>query len=319
MKTFVKLLLAAIGLGTVGYLVKREYDKNKKQQQEIEKEFEKELEESGIDRDSYEMEIDPEVDEDNLSKKVYLSLITSPVDIRNINVHSFIEVNDAENVIHLRTGFDEKGKSVFDFLLEIPDTIGDYKKPQIGDFIKYFRSDVKSELEKMTSLEVRTNLEGYYMVMYLDESGEELCTSVRIPKEHYESFVGGKSKDGLTNYIEKLDNDAAFRKSIKLDDPRFNNTRYIIVDTVLLFKLSMPRRSSTCPYGLTVKAVRDILKYMINEEKLCVPGQRECVPYPYIMVNAEDEGGYWSISHYYSYNKNKGIFIDWYDYSDVKL
>lgn len=318
MKTFVKILLAGIGLGVAGFLVKREYDKSKKQVEKEEQQLKEELEEVSISPEIYEKEIVQEEDEDNLAKQVYLSLRFDPkIDIDDINVSKFILEDDSETVIHLRNGSDVRGNTTFDFLFEIPGTEGDFARPNIPDYIRYFAGEVKNTLAKMTGFDVRTNLEGYYMVTYQEGSDREdtKCISVRIPKEDHEDWADEKN-DGLANYVNNLEENPEKLKNIKIEDSRLIGKSYKIVDTVLLFKLSLPRKSSTRLEGLTVKSVRDILKYMTNNERLYVSrkGSNKTIAYPHIMVNAVDDFGVWSVSHYYEYRSGVGVVTDWYTY-----
>lgn len=319
MKSFVKILLAGIGIGVAGFLIKREYDKSKKQVKEEKEQLERELEEVSINPDLYEKEIIRENEDDNLAKKTYLSLRFDPkIDLDNIEVSKFILEDNSENVIHLRNSSDNKGDTTFDFLFEIPGTEGDYRRPNIPDYLKYFSGTVKETLKGLTGFDVRTNLEGYYMVTYLEEGNtddEAKCISVKIPKEDHEAWADERN-DGLANYVKYIEDNPDYLKTIEITDFRLEGKQFKIADVILLFKLSLPRKSSTRNQGLTVKSVRNILKYMTDGEKLFVSrkGSNSKVEYPYIMVNTEDEYGIWSVAHYYEYHEGVGIRVDWYTY-----
>ena len=320
MKTFVKLLLAAAGLGVVGFVVKREYDKAKKQQKQEEIKFEEELKEIGISRDCYEKEIISEFDEDNLCKKVYLCLKKdSNIDLDDIDVKTFIEIDSlSEKVIHLRNSVDAKGKSCFDILVEIPELKpGDWESPRITDYLNFFSKEAKREIEIMTGLEVRTRLEGYYMVDYQEVGDKEIsCISCPIPEEDYRGFANGKN-DGLVDYIQHLLEDK-LHKTIEVNDSRLEGKSYRVMDAVLLFKFSLPSYSSTRPYGVTVRSVRKILEYMMNPERFFVARDRENpkqkIVYHNVMANAEDQYGIWSMSHYYN-ETSEGVVVDQYVYT----
>lgn len=317
MKTLVKLILAGLGIGAVGFLVKREYDKAKIKQEQADQKLEQELRESGINKESYEKEIVAEEDEDNLTKKTYLSLALSPeIDIDDISVSKFID-KGAENIIHLRTS-QFRGTPTFDFLLEIPKYYVGWNKrdiPNIKDYLSYFSGPVKEEIMKLTGLEVKTRLEGYYMISCNDS---EDCISVRISEEDYSPYADNNS-DGLSNYIIELSVNEQLRRELRVEDFRLNEVRnYEVVEAILVFKLSMPRKTENYPHGLTVKSVRNILKYLTDDSRVYISksgNEKNVITYPYIMANTEDKYGIWSLAEYYCMSKGS-IYIDQLSYEE---
>lgn len=317
MKTLVKLILAGLGIGAVGFLVKREYDKAKTRQEQADQKFEQELKDSGISKESYEREIVTEEDENDLTKKTYLALALSPeIDIDDINVSKFID-KGAENIIHLRTS-QFRGMPTFDFLMEIPKYYVGWNKrdiPNIKDYLSYFSGPVKEQLIKLTSLEVKTRLEGYYMISC--NNGED-CISVRIPEEDYSPYADNSS-DGLSNYIIELSVNDQLRKDLIIDDFRLRDVKnYEVVEAILVFKLSMPRKTNNYPHGLTVKSVKTVLKYLTDEDQVFVSksgNDKNVITYPYIMANTEDKFGIWSIAEYYCMSKGR-IYVDQLSYDE---
>lgn len=298
-----KIILTGVGLGILGYLVSREYKKSIKRQEQQDEQVREKLTEAGIDPDRYEKEL--ESSEDNsIVKALYMSLDTE-VDVDVINIQNCI---DNDNVIHLRQ-FDEDGKDkTLDILFEIPESMserGNFSVPKIVDYINTFMKK-KSELEKQLLQQVRTGLEGYFVVSYINEEGHKIIGTTRIPKEMHLPFASGKN-DGLTSYIDHLRSNG-----MKVDLSRFETvggTNVEILDVKLLFKLSINRELTD------LSTLRNILKDLIDFE-VVRPGSNNNVKtvYEYIMFNAYGPAGNWSLLHYYTHEKGNGVVIRDYEY-----
>lgn len=299
-----KFILASAGIGILGYLVSREYKKSVERQKQEDKQREEELTEVGIDPERFEKEMVPGIDDENQVKALFMSVDTE-IDEDIINVQNCI---DNDNVIHLRQFDTDQRDKTIDFLFEIPESSserGNYSVPKIADYINAFMKK-KNELEKKLKQQIRTGLEGYFVVKFKNEYGHPMMGTVRIPKEIHLPYAYGKN-DGLVDYIDqmRLDN----LKKIDLSNFKINDVTDIeVIDIKLLFKLSINREL----VGLkTLKEIliNDLIDFEVNRS-----GSNSKTIYEYVMFNAYGPAGNWSLLHYYTYNKGKGVVIEDYEY-----
>lgn len=309
METFgkiVKILLAGAGLGILGFLVRREFKKSVERQVLEDKARDEKLLEAGIDPERFDKEMVPGVDDENMVKALYISLDTE-IDKDIIDIQNCI---DNDNVIHLRQ-FDVEGRDkTIDILFEIPETSserGNFNVPKITDYINAFMAK-KNELEKELKQQIRTGLEGYFVVQFKDSRGHKIQGIRRIPKELHLPYSRGKN-DGLVDYIDYLRSKDF--KSVDLSKYFDTSDNYYegveLLDIKLLFKLSVNRELTN------LLTIRGILKDLIDFEVSRAGSQSKTV-YEYIMFNAYGPAGNWSLLHYYNFRKGKGVVIEDYEY-----
>ena len=289
---FAKIVLTGIGLGILGYLISRKYKKSISRQEKVEEQRRESLKSVGVDPDRFDEEMIPGVDDDNLVKALYLCA-DSKMDKDIISIGNCI---DNDNVIHLRQ-YDQEGMDkTIDILFEIPETSsdrGNYNVPKISDYINSFM-DKKNELEKKLLQQIRTGLEGYFIVEYTDEQGHKNHGSVRIPKELHLSYAFGKN-DGLTDYIDKMR--SSNLSEIDLSGFRCNGYNVTVLDIKLLFKLSIRRES------VNLVTLDNIINSLVDFE-VKRKGYKAKTVYEYIMFNAYCPSGGWSLMHYYTKTQN---------------
>lgn len=293
----VKFLLTGVGLGVLGYLAKREYDKSVKRQEEQEEKRQERLKNIGIDPDRFDKEMVPGEDDENLVKALYMSVDTE-IDEDIIDIQNCI---DNDNVIHLRQ-FDVEGRDkTIDILFEIPESSserGNFSVPKIADYINAFMKK-KNELEKTLMQQVRTGLEGYFVVKCKNEEGHEVLGTTRIPKEIHLPYAFGKN-DGLVDYIDRMRADGL---NIDLSNFKLDGCTDIeVLDIKLLFKLSINRELTD------LSTIKEILKDLVDFE-VERSGSKNSTVYKYIMFNAYGPAGNWSLLHYYIHEKGNGIVI----------
>lgn len=304
----VKILIAGIGVGTLGYLLHREYKKSIIRQVQEDEKLDNELKEAGIDPKRFDNEDLSDVNE-NMVKALYMSVDTE-IDEDIIDIQNCI---DNDNVIHLRQ-FDIEGREkTIDILFEIPESSserGNFNVPKIADYINAFMKK-KNELEEKLNQQIRTGLEGYFVVGYINNDGHPIMGTVKIPKELHLPYAHGKN-DGLVAYIDQMRN--LDLKNIDIDElSKFvdiqGNTDLQVFDIKLLFKLSINRELTK------LSIVKEILKDLVDFE-VERQGSYLKTTYEYIMFNAYGPDGTWSLMHYYIHEKSKGVMIEDYYYDD---
>lgn len=299
---FVKILLAGAGVGILSYLVTREYKKSINRQVQEDKEKEEKLIEAGIDPERFEKEM-VGVDNENMVKALYLSLDTE-IDEDIIDIQNCI---DNDNVIHLRQFDMDRRDKTIDILFEIPETSserGNYNVPKISDYINAFMKK-KTELESKLKQQIRTGLEGYFVVKFKNNEGHPVIGTTRIPKEIHLPYAYGKN-DGLVDYIDQMR--AHNMKAIDLSNFKTKGVTDVeVLDIKLLFKLSINREIND------LSTIRNILKDLVDFE-VERHGSSSKTVYKYIMFNAYGPAGNWSLLHYYTFKKGDGVVIEDYEY-----
>lgn len=298
----VKILIAGVGVGTLGYLLHREYKKSIIRQVQEDEKLGNELKEAGIDPERFNKENVSDVTE-NMVKALYMSVDTE-IDEDIIDIQNCI---DNDNVIHLRQ-FDIEGRDkTIDILFEIPESSserGNFNVPKIADYINAFMKK-KNELEKDLDQQIRTGLEGYFVVKFKNNDGHPMIGTISIPKELHLQYARGKN-DGLVSYIDQMR--ALDLKNVDLSNFKIEGgTDLQVLDIKLLFKLSINRELTK------LSTVREILKNLVDFEVERQGSYLKTI-YKYIMFNAYGPAGNWSLLHYYTYRKDEGIVIEDYEY-----
>lgn len=295
----VKLILALCGVGAISYFAVKEYKKAVKRDEKEEKEFEKTLNDVGISKKRFEKEMIPGEDDNNLVKALLLSIDSDPKwDIDSFYIDENNELLRSENVIHLRQQTDARGDEKFDLLFEIPFKPGNYNYPQLRDFIIGI-NEYKKYLEENEGFEIRTKLEGYFLII---KDGNVSMAS--IPAEYYSKFATDNN-DGLGNYVKHLKKVGV--KEVNLPDGMK------VMSAKLLYKLSFNRND------LTIAKAKEILDDIINKEDYLVIGNDDNteVRYDGVIFNTKDSSGYWSLINCYDLDEKNNIFVNSYAYEDL--
>lgn len=302
-----KVILAGLGIGLLGFLVSKNYKKEVKKLENKDAEEKKNLAKVGIDKERFDKEMIPGIDDNNLVKALYLS-VDSEWDEDVINIQNCI---DNENVIHLGQS---DAENTFNMSFEIPAEVkGDFNSPTTIDFLREL-GKAKRELEEKLTKEynfnyrIFTGLEGYFIVKFKNIEGHNMQGVLRVSEELYRPYATEKH-DGFVEFVNN------FReKGLKAEDlvksdsyDLINVIDLEILDIKVLYRMSVKRQF------VNIQILKDMIKYLMDNIEV-KRGKGSKVTYDYVMFNTLGPAGNWSLLHYYEFLKGKGIVVSDYEY-----
>ena len=287
--SLMKLAFGLFGAAAVSYLAVDEYEKILAKNKKEEDKKNQDLKDLGVNPEKFKQEIEEVPVKDDLVKALYL-VADSNWDIETTWAENYIT---KENLMHLRQFTDpQTGVERFDILVEIlKDIPGNYRRPGIGDYMRYFKQ-FRNEIQEKFSLRTWTCLEGYFAVVHKGEDGHNYLGAVVIPKELYKSFAT-EGNDGLANYVKHIRKEGF--DSIDLSPyVGWENTK--VVDVKLLYKFSFNRND------LDLSTAQDLVEhfYYNIEIKRDPNDDRMGIQYDHVVFNTYNpSSGGWSLFHFY--------------------
>jgi len=319
LRNFLKATLIIAGVAVGGYLVIREYKKQRKNIDDQEKRGREESERQGIDPDVEETETLESImnnkkraEDNNLVKQIYSEMHRDPqVDLDIIDLDKSLKA--AEGLIYVK----QEGDKLF-FLVEIPRKgPGDFTSPGIGDYVRAFNGSRENGQEGAANYIYNnivrfsnppiSRLVGVMVLGYRyaeqDKDAPRSYMMVEIPPVMYEKYKTDKH-DGLTDFVWAVRDNIDTKDSIPVvedlgDEDRVDVT---VVDVMLCWKIGfgIQRRVGAGGLGINCKMAQQALKWLtdgengfhVQKQSRAVQNNNKTVIYDHILfldLHEEDE------------------------------